>query len=379
MAKDPYKPQIKTHLEDFLPSVWLEGHGNIKIDLKNNPELKGATNAIFYEVEAKVKFVMKFGLRDVPKEKSGYKILKNSSTRLKDHLVPLIGEDKNIDDLGFNKAILLTPYINSSTLHEIVSQKIAHKEWIFRLYSDFLNELKNLWKETCKPDKPCLEEIYLKRLTSRFLEFKKEIKLKEKSKTRLIINSKEIKIEEEIIPFIQEKIAKLRNKVKHSCTIHGDEHAKNILVRKSSIGIDEKAWVLIDCGNALEQGDWIFSIAKILHWWKVYFAIENMKGKNNIDGQFKKISNDKIEIQYDEVAFRKNIPKICEELTDKTLSFCKEVNKEIFQEKDSAWRQRLNIALFIMLFGSAALHLDPKKKFAVPFLIGESFRYLREL
>jgi hypothetical protein len=376
--KDPFKPQIKTHLEDILPGIWLEGFGEVKVNLENNPSLKGATDAFFYEVEATIKFVIKFGLNDVPKEKLGHKILETASPSLKGHLVPLIGKDKELDDLGLNKALLLTPYINSITLHDLVSQKVIHKKWLFDLYLDFLNEQKKLWEITRKPKKPCYEELYLHRLTSRFLAFKEECGLNKNLKVTLIVNNKKINLEEEIIPEIQNRLVKICDKLRFSCTIHGDEHAKNILIRRNCVGVDKRAWALIDCGNAREDGDWIFSIAKILHWWKVYFAIENAKKNKDLEGDFSS-DKDRIIIKYNKRSFRNDIPNICNELYDQTLVFCKRVNKEIFREKPAAWQERLKIALFINLFGAVTRHLSRESKFAIPFLIGESFDFLQKL
>jgi hypothetical protein len=382
LSEDLYKKNIKEHLEAYLPALWLEGFGKI-VDIKitKDPKLKGVTDAVLYKVKASTEFVIKFGLNDVPKEKKGYRILRNSSPSFANHLVPLLGEAKNIEDEGLNKAILLTPFINSLTLHEIVSkyQSLTTKKWILGVYSDYLNELKLLWKKTKKARKPSLKNIYFKRLSLRLQEFKKWKKLDRLANLILIINGKEVKIEEKIKPSIQRKIEEFENRVKYSCVIHGDEHPKNILIRKENIGLDEKYWYLIDCGNALEQGDWIFSIAKILHWWKVYFAIENAKKNKDLHGKIEKISNNILKIEYDENDFRKRIPKICDELYNKTLKFCRQVNKEVFHEPDSVWQERLKIALFIILFGAVTRHLDQKKRFALPFLIGESFRFLERL
>lgn len=378
MAINPIKHQLKQHLEDILPALWLEGFGDVEVELDDNPALKGATDALFYEIVAKINFVIKFGLIDVPNEQRGYKILSQASSALKKHLVPLIGEGKKIYDLGLNKAILLTPYINSLTLHQIVSQEIADKKWILDLYGNILNELKNLWRKTRNSKKPSLEDIYIRRLHSRLTEFKKKFKINRQSKIKLIINDKKFNIEGEIIPAIQKKIIKLKNRVKYSCVVHGDEHAKNILVKEDSVGLDKQSWVLIDCGNARLEGDWIFSIAKILHWWKVYFALENAKQKQNLKGVFK-IDKNLIKIEYNVKSFKKRFPKICDDLYSETLKFCRIANKEIFKEKDSVWQERLKIALFINLFGAITRHSDYKSKFALPFLIGESVKFLKEL
>lgn len=381
MSEYSYKKNVKAHLEAYLPALWLEGFGEITgLKLVKDPKLKGATDAIFYKVKASTEFVIKFGLNDVPKEKKGYKILRRASPTLTSHLIPLLGEGKHIEDDGLNKAILLTPYINSLTLHEIVSNysQITTRNWILKVYYDFLNELRILWKRTKKTKKPSLKDIYFKRLSDRLSDFKRQEKIDTATNLTLVLNGKEIRIEADIKPLIQDKIEKLEKKINYSCIVHGDEHPKNILIRRENIGLSEKYWYLIDCGNALEQGDWIFSIAKILHWWKVYFAIENAKEKRDLKGKLT-INKDRVEIEYDENNFRKRIPEICEDLYGKILLFCREVNKEIFHEPDSVWKERLNIALFIMLFGAVTRHFEPEKEFAIPFLIGESFKFLESL
>jgi hypothetical protein len=382
LPEDSYKKDIKNHLEAYLPALWLEGFGNLaNLKLVKDKRLKGVTDVNFYKVKASTEFVIKFSLNDVPKEKEGHGILKKASPTLNSHLVPLLGEAKGVEDVGLNEAILLTPYINSLTLHEIVAnyETLTTKSWILGLYHNFLNELRVLWKTTKKTKNYSLKDIYYKRLTSRLSEFKREEKLDTTSDLSLVINGKEKKSESEIKTYIQDRIEKLENKVKYSCTVHGDEHANNILIRKENIGLDERYWYLIDCGNALDRGDWIFSIAKILHWWKVYFIIESAKGKKDLNGYYRKISKNKIEVRYDAELFKRRLPMLCKKLYNKTLNFSKEVNEEIFKEKTSVWKERLNIALFTILFGAITRHLTREKRFAIPFLIGESFKFLESL
>ena len=370
---------LKAHLQHALSALWLNNFGKVKVEVEKDPRLEGATDACLYKVLTKANFVVKFDLEGVPKEKVGYEILKNTSDSLKNHLVPPLEEAKNPENIKhLNEGILLSPHINSLTLHEITAKKKANKRYILELYSDFLNKIKNLWIDTRTSAKPNIGRIYLvERLDERFKKFKEFYGLKRNVK--IILNRQEIDLERKVIQEVQKRLLNLKGKIKYSCTIHGDEHAKNILIREESIGKDNKAWVLIDYTNVQKQGDWIFSIAKILHWWKVYFAIENAKKRKDLNGKVEKISNNTLKIEYDENSFRKRIPKICDELSNKTLKFCKQVNKEVFLEPASVWQERLKIALFIILFGAVTRHFDQKKKFAIPFLIGESFKFLEKL
>jgi len=370
---------LKTHLQYALSGIWLKNFGKVTVEVKKDPRLQGVTDAYLYRVFTKANFVVKHDYADVPKEKKGYEILKDASPSLSSHLVPPLEEGKNPDGVRYlNEAVLLTPHINSLTLHEIITKKKAEKNYIYSLYSDFLNKLKNLWSDTHNSTKPNIGRIYLvERLDERLRKFKDFYDLK--GNLKIILNKREIELTRKIIPDLQKRLLNLKDKINYSCTIHGDEHAKNILVRKESIGKDSEAWVLIDYTNTQEKSDWIISIAKILHWFKVYFVIENARRKRDLHGRIEKISSNTLKVEYTEGDFKKKIPRICDELYSRTLNFCNEANKEIFHEPDSIWKERLKIALFIMLFGAVTRHFEPEKEFAIPFLIGESFRFLESL
>ena len=370
---------LKTHLQYALSGIWLKNFGKVTVEVKKDHRLQGATDAYLYRVFTKANFVVKHDYDDVPKEKRGYEILKNASPSLRTHLVPPLEEGKNPDGVRYlNEAILLTPHINSLTLHKIISKKKVEKNYIYTLHSDFLNRLKNLWSNTRNSTKPNIGKIYLvERLDERLRKFKDFYNLK--GNLKIILNKQEIELTRKIIPDLQKKLLSLKDKINYSCTIHGDEHAKNILVREESIGKDSEAWVLIDYTNTQEESDWIISIAKILYWFKVYFVIENARKKNNLHDHIKKVSSNTLRIEYNANNFRKRIPEICNELYCRTLDFCNKANKEIFYESNYVWKERLKIALFIILFGSVTRHFEPEKKFAIPFLIGESFRFLESL
>ncbi len=369
--------QLEQHIKEIILAKWLDGFGTVQVKLKNDPNLTGATNALHYKVNSKLGFVVKYHLQDVPAEKKGYAILKESSTRFSKHLVPPLFANE------INSAVLLTPYLVSSSLHEIISNKPTASDWIINeLYEDFLAELRALWQNTLSPVKPNLKEIYLKRILDRAIEIGKYWRLKNINDTEFVLNGVGIGKFRKIIDDIEVRLNKLEKGVKYSCTTHGDEHAKNILVKTKDIGIYKNSWVLIDYVNAKRNSDWIFSIAKILHWWEIYFVIEENKSKK-IESKMGNCTVDTkrnlVKLWYDPRAVTNRQPVVCKKLSKRIHAFLNDVGCNLFKEDSNILEERLAIAMFSILFGGAVRHLDKENRFAIPVLLGESLNRLAKL
>lgn len=376
MDTTSFKKQLEGHIEKVIKAGWLNGLGKVKVKVEEDTVLRGATGAFLYKTTAQLNFVVKFHLQDVSEEKRGYEILRKGPQNFSaQHLVePLLAGQ-------VDASVLLTPYLVASTLHEVILHEKALPSWIINdLYEDFLNKLELLWKETLSKPGPLFGDIYLRRIRSRTKEIEKEWKIENIYEFSFEINGKSFGKFKDLILYIENKLREIEKQTKYSCITHGDEHAKNILIRNEDINISREAWILIDYVKAQEKGDWVFSIAKILHWWQVYYAIENAKTRENLELKNGKLDIDKINkiirVYYDEKSLREEISPICNKLSNNVIEFAKKIGDGVFKEDYDNWWERLKIALFANLYGSVPRHFNKKNRFAIPILIGEGLKAL---
>lgn len=371
------KSQIEKEINKNILITWLNGYGNVETKLTKNARLVGATNAVLFQVDSKIRFAVKYHTDDVPDEKKGYEILAAGyPVFARQHLVPVLFRD------DIERSTLLLPYLLSTSLHEVIAEKKAQPSWLIDyFYTDFLNEMRTLWNKTKTKTPPNLHAIYLKRINDRCAELQDFYALDDIRGMELVVNDQYYGTLGDIISSVNKKLRNISSSLKYSCTIHGDEHAKNILIKDSDLETFQKSWVIIDCVKVQKNYDWVFSIGKMLHWWLVYYAIENYKKNNNKSLNCKLIVGKKkhrIQSFYNEKEFSKLIPNICSELKDKVLTFTRRVGEETFKEDKNVLHERLQIALFSILFGSIPRHFKKNDRFAIPILLGESLKYLNK-
>ncbi len=370
--------QLEQHISDLVLSKWLDGYGNVRVKLVSDPHLTGATDAMHYKVIAQLTLVLKYHQQDARLEKAGYQVLKRLSERFaRKHLIrPLFGNE-------VDSAVFLVPYLTAASLHEIISGEMASRRWIVEeLYADFLQELNKSWERTLSSNRPNLRAIYLGRIVGCATALATKWGLKDIERTQFILNDKKIGQFRDIRNAVENRLTGIEDGVKYSCTTHGDEHAKNILVKKQDVGIQRDSWVLIDCVKASDNSDWMFSIAKMLHWWEVYFGIEESKDKKPLPtfGDYSvDTKKNSIRVWYEAESFRNTIPAICQELSKSIHRLCENVGSTLFKEEPDVQQERLLIAVFSILFGSLSRHLDADNKFALPVLLGESLLRLAQL
>jgi len=364
--------QLREAIKHAIYYKWLKEAGVPKVHVTKSKH-QGATDAIIFEADARIKFHLKDSLFGAPKEKEGYNILKEQWKEHKSHIVPPLFEDvKGLD------AIMLVPYQNAVTLHTLIANRNAADDWIKELYKDFLKTSKNLWISSKLPH-PCnLEQIYKRRIIERNALLKEELNRDQINNLEVIINRKSYGTLGEWMNKFSAHLAKLR--VNHSCTIHGDEHANNIMIYNDAINLDPTGWVLIDYVNVRKNSDWIFSVAKMLQWWQFYYVLELAKSKDTVKKQLHsmyKIRGEKLELNYTEDTLNKYSPSICKELEKEVMEFANEVGAD-FQESQADWQKRLKLALFSVIFGSMPLHFK-EVDFAIPVMIHKSLQSLDNL
>jgi hypothetical protein len=147
-----------------------------------------------------------------------------------------------------------------------------------------------------------------------------------------------------------------------SFLLHGDEHARNILVPKNGRTQD---WMIIDCPNT-RRGDYLFSISKGAHWLLAFCFIEALKAGRTSASVQVRIASDWFEIEY-----QKSIPELCFSLLSLTLSAAGNFAQLL---GDIHWEKRFSGALFTVLYGSIGRHLNMPAIAAI--LIGEAAKAL---
>lgn len=360
---------VRDLIKDAINYGWLKRTGNAEVSVRES-NIMGATDAIIFEAEAKLKFFVKFHPSDSRKEKKGYDTLSRSSKEFAQHLVPPLIK-------GIDEALMLTPYINAITLHELIRTQATSNEWINQLYYDFLQRNRRLWLLTKADSHPDVRSIYIGRIQRRMKLMEQELQTENLPSTKIRVNNTDIGTFRDILSEFETRIGNTRVPL-YSCTTHGDEHANNIMVFNDAIGYKIAGWVLIDYVNVNKNTDWVFSIAKMLQWWQFYFVLEEAKISESLKTKLSssmRLSDNTLDLQYDKQALRSEIPTVCMSLEEQIMELAQTVGQDFGEDPDS-WRDRLKLALFSVVFGSIALHFKDAD-FAVPIMLGESLDILR--
>src|SRR5262249_22445315 len=131
--------------------------------------------------------------------------------------------------------------------------------------------------------------------------------------------------------------------VEYACTTHGDEHAKNVMVYGDSGHFDRTAWALIDYTHASKQSDWLFSIARMLYWWRFYCVLEMAKKDRDLREALRirpieeSMQNGRLILKYDESLLEATVPKLCRTLDHQVMEYAEEVAQE-FGESTQVWQ-----------------------------------------
>jgi hypothetical protein len=302
-------------------------------------------------------YFIKFGQpSEISKELRGYKILK---PYLGCHLPPIIDVQPGIIVLPF-----LVDYVD---FHEVILGANVSTS-IQEMYRNFLEVMQcRLWLPSMKNEGEN-PDFYVKRIFERTALARKHLILAKglpferlfRDRFRIVVNG----LEYPSLPCMIEDAVHI---VKHysfrkSFLLHGDEHARNILVPKNGRTQD---WVIIDCPNT-HRGDYLFSISKGAHWLLAFCFIEALKaGRMSASVQVRVVS-DWLEIEY-----QKSIPQLCFSLLSLTLSAA-----DTFAQLlgDVHWKKRFSAALFTVLYGAIGRHLNMPSIAAI--LIGEAAKAL---
>lgn len=333
--------------------------------------VEGATNAVTVQVESLLQFMFKIDIDTVPKEIAGYKIMEQV---LPHYTLKLLAGDSSA---GW----LCLPYLASArNLHDIIKDKVLNDTDILALYADFLRQMLALWIKTYKSRPPDYEAQFVQRLQRRTKEaerlFSTSIAGQALSFTQLLrmplrVNGCDYPPLTELFDLAVRLVTD--HPAPYSVTAHRDEHAKNILVETAGI-VAGSEWYLVDLPNVSTRADWVWSIAKMRHWWFAYYYIDQAKRHRlplpqspDVEVKFE-IRERKVAIEYD---LEDQIPSICRTLDQKVENLAKQMGKLL---KDPKWLKRYWGSLFLVFYGSIPYHHNCQH--VIPILVGESVKAL---
>jgi hypothetical protein len=369
--------QVAQFIEDLIRFQWLANLSTPNIEVERRRS-DGGTDAITLSAYAKIPLFVKHHPEAVRREFAGFTSLQSGPQSFRAHLVPPLATR---DD---SYQMWVAPYVEGSALHALAMEPAQPKDqqWIIKLYRDVLANMKNLWistrQDTATAD---LRDIYFhSRFVKRQNKLKKGFNTSNLDTLRLIVNDEECGTYSACVAAFSQRVTAAADTVPHACcTVHGDEHANNILVQRNPAYIDPTAWYLVDYVNSTKAGDWVFSVAKMLYWWKFYCVVELAKQDTKLLADLSAhwdIHDGALSLQYNRDALMKRVPPICALLEAEIMRMAAEVGKE-FGEKKRVWEERLRLAQVAAIWGSAAYHF-PKHSFAVPIMLGEAIRILNE-
>lgn len=364
-------------IEESLQYHWLHRAARPAIEVRLSHDT-GATDAIIFRANVNLELFVKFHPEEAAREFEGHQILLGEPNDFASHLIPPLPTRGNIP-------LWLTPLVDATPLHDLACRPTSFPlfdTWLERMYEDFFSAVKALWFQTRKTNTPPdLRQIYVNRIWNRIALMERGLDIPNFRDVAIKVNGVNYHGFETLMATFEERIDHLSASVHSSCTIHGDEHAKNIMVYRDAIGHNPTGWVIIDYVNARKKADWIFSIAKMLFWWQFYCVLELAKQDPSIQETLKatydtqELRHNRLIITYDEKALARQIPDRCRMLQQMVLDFA-QVIAAAFGEDPMEFHQRLELALFSVIFASAPIHFG-KADFAVPIMIGESLKHLQ--
>jgi hypothetical protein len=350
------KEMIKSQFEGVDLQIWDDAS-----------IMEGSTDSVTARVALTVHLMFKWDVKAVPQEIDGYRVM---GEVLPDHTLKLLYHNAN-------KGLLCIPYLATGvSLHDIVKDSLLSETEVITLYEEIARHMLALWTDTYRAVRPNYENHFEGRMRSRTKKAQRlfhstivgqRVSFSELLRLPLVVNDVEYpplgQLCEDAWTMIRE------NASTFSVTAHRDEHAKNILVNMATAG-QVPAWYLVDLPNVQRTADWVWSIAKMRHWWLVYYYLDQAKRTGSsraklgqVDVRFE-ATDERVLIEYDLAA---QIPSICRKLDERVERLAEQVGLVL---EDQTWRSRYPASLFLVYYGSVAYH--ERFQHVIPVLLGEA-------
>lgn len=375
LTKQIRKTLVRHAVESLLQEA---GMAEVEVEVS---QASGASGAIMFEAKILLHTFLKLDYNASASDIAGFHLLREAGGTeeapgpLGQHVVgPLF------DDLP--EGFMLVPFLKADTWHAAVCKGTPQKK-LLAVHDHFLDTLRRVWSATRTPREANLDALYTDRVANR-LDDLQPVMREAAGDSELDARDLEVVVNRQSMGTIGAALDELEERL-HTfsgipgCTIHGDENPKNLLVSKGAPRPSD--WKLIDYVNARSDGDWIFSIAKMKHWWDFYCVLELAKDrqilKRDLRSSYTVNDSHQLIVEYDEGVLERHRPPLATRVIRSLGEFLDET-ADHFSESPNSAQQRLRLALFAVTFGSAPLQFDdPSLHHGGPVMIGEAFRYLK--
>lgn len=361
------KQALEALIDDALKRELLRGFSDCEISVKP-AQVHGASGASTFEADAELHFFVKLNLNphQAARERDGYDLLVNtSSDAFQAHLVPPL-----VRAAGF--PVMMFPLLGThhQTLHDWVSGSASARRKV-DLYTSILDTfLRELWQPSATNEPVNLARQYRERVHDRIRKIAEHFGAHDYRKLKVRVNGRSPVDIAEIIHEIDEMATALE--LRPSYTIHADEHARNIVVDP------QDHWFVVDFASAMDRADWVYSVAKMLHWWRIYYPLEvasHDAAARKALGSRCSLSKDGevLSVRYNEAALASGFHAICKDMERVVMEFAERAGAAL---NDDAWRKRLGVAYFSVVIGNiAALLANPAMRFVAPPMLHDAVRF----
>lgn len=384
MENDPIDPlllalrsQIGRFVEVLIANKWLANAVSPSVDVMR-VDSDGGTDAITLKAAATIQFFVKHHPTAAQREFDGFSYLMQGPMAFHKHLIAPLATPADTR----SNIIWVAPYLDASSLQRLVMRHVPDEryEWVIHLYRNVLQNMKQLWIDTRHPGTaPDIMQIYYQtRILERHDSFAKGFQTSRLDDLEIVVNEHSFGTYGELAARFSQRVSKAAKAMpRAACTVHGDEHANNILIKQSIAVMSPEAWYIVDYVNATPQGDWVFSLAKMLYWWRFQCVVEQAKKDNELRKRLKpdsKIEGQRLLLTYDRETLKASVPLLSHQLEREVQGLARGVCRE-FGETRRNMEARLQLAQVAAIWGSAANHFR-RHAFAVPIMLGEALELL---
>lgn len=337
------------------------------------PITRGATGAVTEKVDVLVRedtwheasYCRKADVITGPSEVEGYKIIRLWR--------PQLFFEPCLTDAALG--ILWIPWLPlskdlDSLIEDVSSVSEEDKK---RIWGDFIGQMSSLWLETRERGQPDYKKWFLDRLdqrTQKAIDEMKDIKIgkrpmgfQELHRLPLLINSRPCPSLLDLVEIA--KTVVLRFPAPFTVVAHRDEHLANIVVHTIPIG-GRYEWYLVDLPNVSLSSDWVYSLGKMTHWLRGYYAVNRYKKlppKRMIDLDYECETDGKLLVINFNLS--KHIPTLCGTMDEQVIRSA-DCLAELME--DPNWQKRFPAMLFSAFYTGVTNHNEYRH--VIPLLLG---------
>lgn len=235
---------------------------------------------------------------------------------------------------------------------------------VFRIVTSILDCLFEAYKFSLKRlRKPNIDEIYLKRIRDMLRAVRQDKEFDQILAKESVVNDVPYEKYESYINFLSPTIQDYEPSF--TTFVHGDPNPENILVKVDTHTVDVKFIDVKEWGD----GDYLFDIAKIIHYLLVTGPAERLGTRVQVNKHFR--PDGVVELRY-------SLPSSA--VIDRVVKMVEKRTEQLAEEfGDKMWRQRYALAMASNLLGLPFGRVRTDKRESALILYAEGLRWLKEV